>query len=328
MIFQDPFFLWCVPLVWVYGIYRYRKGHRGGTALLFSDLRLFDGVGSVESLFPEILLGGMRLLCLSLILVGLARPKGRGEMERMTEGIDIMLAIDVSGSMKSVDFKPHNRLDAAKAAVKDFIENRKNDRIGMVIFGTHAFTQCPLTMDYDVLLSFVEELRVGMVDDESTAIGTALAISAERLRNSPAESKVIILLTDGRNNAGRVDPITAAKAAEALDIRVYTIGAGSPEGGMMPVDHPIWGRQYVPVENDIDEETLRKIAEMTGGIYRRAVDLKSLREIYGRISEMETTEISFLEYTEERAYPWFILLPLALLLFETLLRHTVYRRIP
>jgi len=328
MIFEDPLFLWGIPLVLFYGILRYIRCFRGGPAVLFSDIGLFDGLGRVESYFPDFLLGAMRLICLCLLLIGLARPKGRGERERITEGIDIMLAVDVSGSMRSLDFKPHDRLDAAKIAVKHFIKNRENDRIGMVIFATHAFTQCPLTLDYEVLLRLVDEIEIGMIDENSTAIGTGLAISAERLRRSDADSKVIVLLTDGRNNAGKVDPLTAAKAAKTLGIRVYTIGAGSKDGGMIPWDHPIWGRQYVPVKDDIDEELLEHIAEYTGGVYRRAVNLEALKDIYADISAMEKTELSFLEYTEENYYPWFVMLPFVLVCFETWMRYTIFRKVP
>lgn len=328
MIFEDRWILWLLPLVLLWGARHLSKSRTGGPALLFSDVNLFKSVAGLSSSWPDVLLTGLRLVCVLGLVLALARPRGRGEETVVTEGIDILLAIDVSGSMRTMDFKPLDRLGAAKKVVEDFIRMRQNDRIGMVVFAAESFTQCPLTLDYDVLLSFLDQVQIGMINENATAIGTALAISCERLKNSDAKSKMVILLTDGRNNSGRVDPLTAAQAAKALGIRVYTVGAGSPEGGLIPVDDPIFGRQYVRAENELDEPLLKRIAETTSGQYRRATDFEALKKIYQEISDMEKTSITYTEFTEERFYPWFVGIPLLALFLETVLRQTIYRKIP
>lgn len=271
-----------------------------------------------------------RAVALTLMVIALARPQaGSGSESVITEGIDVMLAIDVSASMKAEDFKPQNRLAAAKEVVGEFIRGRTSDRIGMVVFAAQAFTQCPLTLDYNVLLGLLDSVEIGMIDERSTAIGTAIATATNRLRESDADSKVVILLTDGRNNAGEIDPITAARAAEAVGVRIYTIGAGTPEGGPIPVDDPVWGRRYVNVETDIDEETLGEIASITGGRYYRAKTEGMLADVYRKIGELETTKIEvkhFTTYTE--LAPRLIVAALLLLVAELILSAAVVRGIP
>jgi len=270
-----------------------------------------------------------RSAALALIVVALARPQaGSGTESVLTEGIDIVLAVDVSGSMRAEDFRPQNRLAVAKDVVADFIRGRRSDRIGMVVFAADAFTQCPLTLDYNVLLELLDAVDIGMIDESSTAIGMAVATATNRLRESDAESKVVVLLTDGRSNAGEIDPVTAAQAAAALGIKIYTVGAGTPEGGPIPVDDPVWGRRYVNARTDIDEGTLEEIAAITGGRYFRAKTEGMLAEVYERIGELEKTKIEvkhFTSYTE--LGPSLAAIALAIILAELLLA-AIIRSVP
>jgi Ca-activated chloride channel family protein len=203
------------------------------------------------------------MVAIFIFILAFARPQaGQKEEEIITEGIDIMLTLDISGSMKAEDFAPQNRLGAAKEVLKEFIKSRKNDRIGMVVFSRYSFTQCPLTLDYGVLLELLDKVDIGMIED-GTAIGMAISNAVNRLRDSTVKSKIIILLTDGVNNAGKIDPMTAAKAAKALGIKIYTVGAGRPGGAMYPVEDPIFGKRYVQMETEIDETLLKNIATET-----------------------------------------------------------------
>ena len=241
-----------------------------------------------------------------------------------------MLALDVSGSMKAEDYRPqtYNRLDVAKQEIKKFVEKRTSDRIGLVVFSQSSFTQCPLTLDYGVLLGFLEQVKFGMIQD-GTAIGMALANSINRLRESPSKSKVIILLTDGVNNAGEIDPLTAASIASTMGVKIYTIGVGKPGNAMYPVDDPIFGKRYIYLPNEIDEEGLRKIAEKTGGKYFRARSEKELEDIYTKIDELERTEIKVKEYVQyKELFPTFVYLGLGLLILEMFLGQTLFRKIP
>ena len=271
-----------------------------------------------------------RAVLLALLVVAMARPQsGSGSQSVLTEGIDIMLVVDVSGSMLTEDWQPTNRLEVAKGVVADFIAGRKSDRIGMVVFAAQAFTQCPLTLDYNVLLDLVRSLRVGMIDENSTAIGMGIATAANRLRESDAKSRIMILLTDGRNNAGEVDPLTAAQAAKALGIKIYAVAAGTPQGGPLPVDDPVWGRRYVQAPTEIDEETLRAIAETTGGRYFRAKTEGMLAEVYRQIGELEKTKIEVKHYTAyTELAPRLIIAGLVVLLAALAAEATMLRGIP
>ena len=259
------------------------------------------------------------------------RPRlgsGRTEQEIITEGIDIIMAIDLSRSMLAEDFKPKNRVQAAKQVAADFIKGRKNDRIGLVVFAAKSFTQCPLTIDYGILLNFLEEIEVGLIED-GTAIGMGLANCVNRFRHSKAKSKVVILLTDGVNNRGELDPITAAGLAKALDVRVYTIGVGKRGDALYPVDDPFFGKRYVRMPVQIDEAVLRRIAEITGARYFRATDENSLAEIYNEIDQLEKTKIEIKEYTRyKELFVRFLLAAFGLLLIEIVLAHTKFRKIP
>jgi len=271
----------------------------------------------------------LRMLAIFIFIIAMARPQaGQKEEEIITEGIDIILTLDTSSSMKAEDFKPQNRLGAAKEVIEEFIKSRKNDRIGLVVFARYSFTQCPLTLDYGTLLDLTEKIDIGIIED-GTAIGMAIANSVNRIRDSQAKSKIIILLTDGINNAGKIDPFTAAKTAKALGIKIYAIGAGKPGVALYPVEDPIFGKRYMQMETEIDEELLRQIADETGGMYFRAKDEKGLRDIYETIGKLEKARIETKEYADyTEIVGGFLLLGIIIFLVETVLTNTVFRKIP
>ncbi len=269
----------------------------------------------------------LRCLSVAFLVTVLARPQSTNSLRNVTtEGIDIMIALDISGSMQAMDFTP-NRLEAAKDVAINFISGRPNDKIGLVIFAAESFTQCPLTIDHAVLINLFKDIRIGMLQD-GTAIGLGLATAVNRIKDSEAKSKVIILLTDGVNNRGEVAPITAGEIAKTFGVRVYTIGVGTQGMAPFPVS-TVFGQQIQNMEVKIDEEMLQNIADMTGGKYFRATDKEKLRNIYQEIDEMEKTKIEVQEYSKrsEEFLP-FALLALAFLLSEILLRNTVLRNLP
>ena len=272
-------------------------------------------------------------LGLVLLVIAMARPqKGLAESRVNTEAVDIVLLVDVSTSMRAEDFtkatRPLNRLDAAKTAIERFINDRPNDRIGMVAFSAMPYTVSPLTLDHGWLIQQMQRLETGMIED-GTAIGDAIASAVNRLRDSVAKSKVVILLTDGINNRGALSPENAAQAAKALHIKVYTVGAGSTGIVRIPVVDPFGGRQYIRQRSEIDEGTLKRISDITGATYFRATDLKGLEEVYRQIDNMEKTEVSIDQYTyfEERFTPW-LLMGLLLLGIEKILWLTRLGRLP
>jgi Ca-activated chloride channel family protein len=272
---------------------------------------------------------GLRVASLALLVICLARPQSsHTEEEIQTEGVDIVIALDVSSSMLAEDFKPNNRLEAAKVVAQDFIKGRTNDRIGMVVFAAKSFTQCPLTLDYGILLNFINEIESGMIED-GTAIGMAIANASNRLRNSKAESKVVILLTDGQNNRGQLDPITAAKVADAFDIKIYTIGVGTQGKALYPYDDPLFGRRYVQMQVQIDEETLKQIAEITSGTYYRATDKQSLEQIFAEIDELEKTKIEVKKFSRfQELFPPYLVFALGFIVLEIGVANTRFRKIP
>lgn len=273
--------------------------------------------------FPFIL----RLLAISCIIIALARPQVKFEEQQSEgEGVDIILSIDVSGSMTAEDFTP-NRMEAAKKVAEDFVNRRPNDRIGIVIFSGESFTQCPLTTDHYVLNSQIQQIRNGLLED-GTAIGSGLATSVDRLRSSKAKSKVVILLTDGINNGGLIDPATALEIAKAFKVKVYTIGVGTDGYAPTPVSTPMG----IVMQNEkvaIDEKLLKNIADQTGGEYFRATDNKSLQNIYSEIDHLEKSkvEITTFHRYSEKFYP-LIFAAMAFLLLEVLLRFTIFRKFP
>ncbi len=269
----------------------------------------------------------LRVIGLVLLIVALARPQSfDSESKRSIEGIDIVMCIDISTSMDAEDLKP-DRLEAAKKVAADFVEKREHDRIGIVPFAAQSFTQVPLTTDHKVVLSLLSQIQMRMVED-GTAIGMALATAANRLRESDAKSKVVILLTDGQNNRGEIDPVTAAQAAKALGIRIYSIGVGTRGTAPYPIE-TVFGKRYQNVQVNIDEDMLKQIATETGGRYYRATDEASLAHIYDEIDRLERTKIQVEEYKEtaELFTPWLASALLCLAL-EALLGLTWFRKLP
>ncbi len=326
--FEDPLFLLLLGFVPVLGWWYVARGRRRRGTLTHPDVaglgRAAGGEGRWLQHVPAVL-RGLALVCL---IVAFARPQTGVTGENViAEGIDIVLALDVSSSMLAEDLAP-NRIEAAKAVAADFAAGRENDRIGLVIFAGKAFTQAPLTLDYSVVTSLLAELEVGMIED-GTAVGMGLATAVKRLQASEAASKVVVLLTDGRNNRGEIDPVTAAQAAQALGVRVYTIGAGSRGVARVPVTDRFGGRRYVTTRVDVDEPSLRATAETTGGRYYRATDRESLEAIYEEIDQLETTEMqveNFTRYGERFHMP--LLAGLLLLLAEAALGRTWLRTLP
>jgi Ca-activated chloride channel homolog len=318
------------PMVWVY----IRRERRGRPALRFSDLSLVRSPGVSARVEMRHLVFILRLIGVGLLVVALARPrKGQINEEVSTQGVDIMLVLDVSTSMKALDFKPQNRLHVSKETIKAFIAKRKHDRMGLVVFAARSYTKCPLTLDYDILTRFADDIDFGAVED-GTAIGTAVATAANRLLNSNAKSKVMILCTDGANNRGDIAPGAAAKAAAELGIKIYTIGVGRE--GKVPypfeVRNPWTGNVQTRVEmidSDLDEQSLVNIANTSGGQYFRAQNAEELQQIYDLIDKLEKTEIKTMSYTtyDERFFAWLVA-GAVLLLIEVVLAHTVFRRIP
>ncbi len=315
-----------LPLI-LTGIWLFWRERQKPATLQYSDLRLThqENVSLRQRL--RFLLPVLRYLALTLLIIAFARPQSGTAREVISgEGVDISIVLDISGSMAALDFEP-NRLGAARQVILDFIESRQYDRIGLVIFATEAFSQVPPTVDYGVLEQVLNETQVSwdIGLESGTAIGLGLANGANMLRDSQADSRVIILLTDGANNSGQVDPMTAAEISKALDIKVYTIGAARP--GPAPLPFPDGRIEYR--DSEIDEETLREIADLTGGLYFRAEDTRGLQEIYDTINELERSTIEVRTFTRyEELAIWFIL-PAALLLgAEVLLRQTLFRTIP
>lgn len=326
--FEDPLVLGLLAFVpLVYWIGRLWEARRSG-ALRYSAVKAVQATGMGRSRWKHLIPGVLRMLVLTAAIVALARPQTGVTSETiLTEGIDIILAMDVSSSMLAEDLEP-NRLEAAKAVAAQFVQGRRNDRIGLVAFAGEAYTQAPLTVDYGVIISLLSELEMGMIED-GTAVGMGLATAVKRLQASNAESKVVVLLTDGRSNRGEIGPTTAAQMAQALGVRVYTIGAGTQGTARVPVDDPLRGRRYVNMRVDLDEPTLRNVAELTGGRYFRATDRESLEAIYAEIDELETTEIQVEDFTRfgER-FPPILGAGLLLLFLEIGLGQTALRKLP
>ncbi len=322
--FANPGFFWLLLLVpLMIGWYIWRNKKFQGT-LHVSSVKAFTGVkksGYGVLRHYSIVLKSLALIA---VIIGLARPQSALSWQNSTtEGIDIVIATDISGSMLSEDLKP-NRLEAGKNIAIDFIKDRPDDRIGLVVFSGESFTQCPLTIDHDVLINLFKGINNGMIED-GTAIGMGLATAVNRLKDSEAKSKVIILLTDGSNTGGSIPPVTAAEIAKQMNVRVYTVGVGTKGYAPYPVKTP-FGVQYQQVPVTIDEGTLSSIAKITGGKYFRATNNDKLKEIYQQIDQLEKAKIAVTQYHKktERFLP-FALIALALLLVEFGLRNTLFR---
>ncbi|HEY3176152.1 MAG TPA: VWA domain-containing protein [Candidatus Polarisedimenticolia bacterium] len=302
---------------------------RSKGSVRFSEVRLLRGIAASAATRARHVPFALRVVALALLLLAFARPQtGSAKEEILTRGIDIVVALDNSTSMMAEDLKPNNRLAVAKDAVSRFIAGRRNDRIGLVVFAGRAYTRCPLTLDYDILKELLAGVDFAQLD-EGTAIGTGLSSAITRLHQSDAKSRVIILLTDGRNNRGEIDPTTAAAVAQSLGIKIHTIGVGTKGEAPYPVQDPFMGKRYLYLRADIDEETLTTVADLTGGRYFRATDADSLSAILKQIDEMEKTDIKVTHYVRyEDLFGWLLWPGLAALAAELTLAGTRLRRIP
>ena len=329
--FASPWWLLLLavlPLLW-----RARDARRRRPAVRFPTLASLRGVAPAGERRRRVVLGFLRSLVVTLVAIAMARPQaGSAETQVHREGVDVVLSVDVSGSMLAEDFQlpsgRASRLDVVKSVVNDFVAARAEDRVGLVLFAARAYTQCPLTLDHGWLRQNLERAQIGMIED-GTAVGAGIATAVNRLRASTATSKFVILLTDGQQNAGRITPQTAAEAAAALGIKVYTIGAGTRGMAPFPTRDLFGNKVYRPVQVDIDEETLKKVAETTGARYFRATDTASLREIYAEIDRAEKTRFEAPDYADYRElYPWVLWPALLLLGMELVLADTRLRKIP
>jgi len=325
--FLHPYFFWLLLILPAYIAWYIWKQKSMQASLQISTLRGFAQAPISKKVYLRHLLFAFRVLSIVFVIAVLARPQSSNSFrDEKVEGIDIMMALDISGSMMAEDFKP-NRLEAAKEVASEFIKGRDNDKIGLVIYAAESFTQCPLTTDHNVLQNLFKDIKLGLLED-GTAIGMGLATAVQRIKDSEATSKVIILLTDGMNNRGEIAPMTAAEIAKTFGVRVYTIGVGTIGMAPMPIQ-TVFGREYQEVEVKIDEALLENIANMTGGKYFRATDKQKLNEIYAEIDQLEKTRFEVREYTKRKEeYMWFAALAGLFLLMEIFLRSTVFRNLP
>lgn len=320
--------LWALLILVPYILYDIFVNNKNKIRVIYSRVQLLKqitGRNSYLKYLPIIL----RSLAIVLLIIALARPRLANKKQEITgKGIDIILAIDISGSMKAVDFKPTNRLEAAKKVAKQFIEKRKNDRIGLIVFSENAYTKCPLTLDYNILMTILESIEINE-EANGTAIGMGLATSVARLKESDAKSKVIILITDGRNNAGEIEPFDAAQLASTFEMKVYPVGVGKK--GL--VDYPVqtaFGVQYRKVNIEIDMETLDEIAKITGtNNAKLATNTKQLESIMNLIDKMEKIELKINDYyVYKELFSIFLIFAFCLLLVEFLIRVVYHRQIP
>ena len=327
MEFNNPEYLYLLVILPLAGIYYWYKHRRDHAEIQVSSFEGFNtGNGSLKQyLFYSLYV--FRIVAIGLLIVALARPQTTSSRQDVTiEGIDIVMALDVSGSMLAMDLKP-DRLEAAKEVASEFIAGRANDRFGIVIFSGETFTQAPLTTDHSIVVNLFKDIKSGMIED-GTAIGDGLATSVNRLKDSKAVSKVIILLTDGVNNMGSVDPLSAAEIAKLYGVRVYTIGVGSEGQAPVPVQG-MFGTQVKYMDVNIDEEMLQQVAELTDGRYFRATSNNKLRDIYNEIDKLEKSKIDVTEFKKKNEeFFRFALLALILLAAEAILRYTVFRSAP
>lgn len=327
--------LWILSFLLLLPVLAWLKGKRGHPpAFLYSSVQLVRAVLNVSRSRSGGFLAALRWLALAAFIIALAQPRlSKSQTQIKASGIDIAVAIDLSGSMASEDFVVNgdrvSRIDMAKKVLKKFIDKRPNDRIGLIAFATDAYIAAPLTLDHDFLLQNLDRLDLDVIDGSHTAIGSGLSTAINRLRDQKAKSKIVILMTDGQNNSGKLDPLTVAEAAQALGVKVYTIGVGMRGQAPMP-GRDIFGRkvyQMIPV--DIDEDTLQKIADMTGGKYYRADNAERFEQIYSEIDKLEKSQAVIKKYTEfQELFVWPLVAGLALLLTELALKHTVMRRLP
>jgi Ca-activated chloride channel homolog len=325
--FANPLWLYLLILIIPIIVFYIFRQMNASASVQLSSLKGFQGVTNNLKTYLRHLLFIFRILAITLLIIVMARPQSTNRWENVsTEGIDIILSLDISSSMLAEDFKP-NRISAAKDVAIEFVSGRPDDRMGLVVFSGESFTQCPLTTDHAVLINLFKDIKSGMIED-GTAIGLGLANAITRLKDSKAKSKVIILLTDGVNNQGEIDPITAAEIAKTFGIRVYTVGVGTMGTAPYPVQTP-FGVKYQDMEVKIDEEGLAQIAQMTDGKYFRATNNKKLAEIYTEIDQLEKSKIEVKEYSKKQEeYFLFALAAALFILLEVLLRNTYLRTVP
>ncbi|MDB9787157.1 VWA domain-containing protein [Bacteriovoracaceae bacterium] len=324
-----PWFLLLILAIIPIILWRKKSGGR----LRYSNLDLIKNVKiHLPKFHPRSILLLLRILTVIFFIIALCRPQsGKKFSEVSSEGVDILLALDTSGSMKALDFTENgqrvNRLHIVRKVVANFIEKRPNDRMGLVVFGQDAFTQCPLTLDHGILLEFLKKAEIGMAGD-GTAIGQALGTAVKRLKDLKSKSKIVILLTDGRNNSGELPPLKASELAKVYGIKVYTIGVGTKGKAPFEMD-TLFGRRLVYHKVDIDDKMLTMVANTSGGRYFRATDANELEEIYNEIDKLEKREVKVKEYTEyNELFHWFLLLGIICLLAEIFLSQTKLRKIP
>ena len=329
MKFANPYYFLLVIPAFIFFILYIRNKIGKEAALKFSSVELVKKTGARRLTFGRFFPAFLRLVTLVLLAVAIARPQTSTGEEKTTEHVvDIAIALDISGSMATLDFHPDNRLVAAKIEAKRFIEGRRHDRIGLVVFAGQSVTQCPLTVDHQAVLALLDKIQLGMVED-GTAIGLGLASAVNRLKGSEAKSKVIILLTDGVNNAGKIDPLTAADLAKTYKIRVYTIGVGKEGEALLPIQDPRFGTRLLKVNTEIDESMLDEISRRTGGRYFRAQDEQALRSIFGEIDRLEKTEVTVETATHyDERYFWFLWPALFVLLCEVVWTNGIQVKIP
>ena len=324
--FSEPFFLYLLVLIPAMIVFYILKQQKVTPSMRIPGLQSFRHTGTTFRHYLRHALFGFRTIAVGLLIIVLARPQKTDKFQNVsTEGIDIVLTQDISGSMLARDFKP-DRLEAAKNIATEFISGRPYDRIGLVVFSGESFTQCPLTTDHAVLINLLREIQSGMIED-GTAIGMGLATAVNRIKDSQAKSKVIILLTDGVNNKGEIAPATAAEIAKTFGIRVYTIGVGTQGVAPYPVQTP-YGLQYQDMAVEIDEGILQQIAQTTGGKYFRATDNNSLIQIYKEIDKLEKSKIDVKQFTKkEEKYLLPAIAAFCLLMFEIIARSTVFKNL-
>ena len=331
MIFHSSLFLLLLPVAVLVIMYAQKNNLVSG--FKFSSEELVKGLKPTFRVLLSRYIIYARSVALVLLILALARPQSPvADSKIETEGIDIVLALDSSTSMLAEDFKVNgrreSRFEVIKGVVRNFITGRKNDRIGIVTFAARAYMVCPLTLDYRWLLTNLERISSGMLED-GTAVGSGIAASLNRLKNNKAKSKVIILLTDGRNNMGTISPLTAAEAAKALKVKIYTIGAGAKGPVPYPVRDVFGNKGYQEIEIDLDEDTLKKIATITGAKYYRATDTEKLRAIYGEIDRLEKTPLQEKGYQDyHELFPLFLIPGLLLVIAELVLNNTILRKVP
>ena len=325
--FADPEYLWLLLLVPVAAAWYWYKLRHYSVSMQMSSTAVFRNQTAGWKHYARHILFGLRMLAVSLLILALARPQTNlNRQDISVEGIDIMLATDISSTMLAEDLRP-NRLEAAKDVAIEFISSRPDDRIGLVVFSGESFTQCPLTSNHAMLINLYKDITFGMIDD-GTAIGDGLATAVNRLKESKARSKVIILLTDGINNMGSIDPQSAAEIAELFGIRIYTIGVGTLGTALVPV-RTQFGMQYQRMEVQIDEPLLKKISALTNGKYFRATNKQKLQEVYKEIDRLEKSKIDVTEFSRKKEeFLPFVILALLLLTIEFVVRFVVLKLLP